>query len=73
MAILELRAARGWSLSRTAREFDVSPNTIRAWIKRVDKGSPNTLQLHEPVNKYPDYARQTIRRDKTICRNIGKQ
>jgi len=32
LAILELRAARGWSLAQTARIFLVSPLTIASWI-----------------------------------------
>src|SRR5215510_12693039 len=32
LAILELRAARGWSLAQTARIFLVSPLTIASWM-----------------------------------------
>ena len=32
LAILELRAARGWSLSQTARSLLVTPATIASWI-----------------------------------------
>ncbi len=37
MAILELRAARGWSLKQTADTFLVTPTTIAAWLKRIDE------------------------------------
>ena len=37
MAILELRAARGWSLSQTAEVFLVTATTISTWMKRVDE------------------------------------
>ena len=33
MAILELRAMRGWSKAETARRFGVSDDTIRAWLR----------------------------------------
>ena len=39
MAILELRAVRGWSKTETGRRFFVSDDTIRAWLRRVDDDS----------------------------------
>jgi len=36
MAILELRAMRGWSKAETARRFFVSDDTIRSWLRRAD-------------------------------------
>jgi DNA-directed RNA polymerase specialized sigma24 family protein len=35
MAILELKAARNWSLEQTAKEFSVTVATIAAWMKRL--------------------------------------
>ena len=35
LAILELKAARGWSLSKTARAFLVTPATIAYWLRGV--------------------------------------
>ena len=43
MAILELRAARGWSLKQTADTFLVTPATIAAWVKRIDESGPDAL------------------------------
>jgi transcriptional regulator with XRE-family HTH domain len=37
MAILELRAQRGWSLDETGQRFLVEPRTIAAWMKRLDE------------------------------------
>jgi len=34
MAILELKAARGWSLVHAARVFLVEAGTIAAWLTR---------------------------------------
>ncbi len=37
MSILELRAARGWSLQQTAEAFLVTAATIASWMKRLDE------------------------------------
>jgi predicted RNA polymerase sigma factor len=58
MAILELRATRGWSVKQTADTFLVTPATIASWVKRIDdQGANALLQLREPVNKFPDFVR----------------
>ena len=36
LAILELRAACGWSQDETARRFQVTPLTIHNWMQRLD-------------------------------------
>ena len=73
MAILELKAARGWSLAQTARVFLVEPETIAAWLKRIDEdGSHALVQLAEPVNKFPDFVRHIVQRLKTLCPALGK-
>jgi len=33
MAVLELRAARGWTASRTADRFLITPATIASWMQ----------------------------------------
>jgi len=73
MAILELKAARGWSLAQAARAFLVEPKTIAAWLKRIDEdGSSALVQLSEPVNKFPDFVRYIVQRLKTLCPALGK-
>ena len=73
MAILNLRAARGWSLEQTARTFLVTGATIASWMKRVDEEGPEALvQLRESVNKFPDFVRYAIQRLKTLCPSMGK-
>jgi hypothetical protein len=58
MAILELRAVRGWSLKQTANTFFLTSSTIASWVKRIDQEGPDAfLQLREPVNKFPDFVR----------------
>jgi hypothetical protein len=46
LAILELKAARGWSLEQTAERFFVCPKTIASWMKRLDeRGAAALVQL----------------------------
>jgi transposase InsO family protein len=72
MAILELKAARGWSQAETARRFLVKPTTIASWLKRIDESSPSQLvQVREPVNKFPDLVRYVVRRLKVLFPSMG--
>ncbi len=43
MAILELRAARGWSLKQTADTFSLTSATIASWVKRIDERGTDAL------------------------------
>jgi predicted RNA polymerase sigma factor len=43
LAILELRAARGWSAIQTARRFMVEPGTIAEWMGRLDEEGDGAL------------------------------
>ena len=73
MSILELRAARGWSLQQTADTFLVTAATIASWMRRVDEQGPDALvQLREPVNRFPDFVRYAVQRLKTLCPTMGK-
>jgi putative transposase len=73
MAILQLKAARGWSQEQTADHFLVTSETIAFWLRRVDEEGPKALvQLAEPVNKFPDFVRAMVRCLKTVCPMLGK-
>ena len=73
MAILQLRAARNWSLEQTAKAFLVTAETIASWLKRIDEQGPDALvQLFEPVNKYPDFVRYLVQQLKSLCPMLGK-
>ena len=73
MAILELRAARGWSSRQVADAFLVTRATINGWVKRLDEQRPHALvQLREPVNKFPDFVRHCVQRLKLLCPGMGK-
>ena len=73
MAILELRAARGWAAQQTADRFLLAPATVAAWMARINEEGANALlQLREPVNKFPDLVRYIVRRLKVLCPRLGK-
>ena len=74
LAILELKAARDWSLEQTAKRFFVCPKTIASWMKRLDEdGASALVQLPVPVNKFPDFVRYAVKRLQTLCPNFGKK
>jgi transposase InsO family protein len=73
MAILELRATRGWSAQQTADTFLVTAATIASWMRRIDDGGANALiQIREPVNRFPDFVRYAVQRLKALCPSLGK-
>ena len=74
MAILQLRAARGWSLEQTAGVFHVTAPTISSWNRRLEDEGPDALvQLREPVNRFPDFVRYVVQQIKTLCPAMGKR
>lgn len=73
-AILELRAARGWSQAQTAAHFLVTPLTIASWKTRLDEEAKNALvRMPEPVNKFPELVGYLVRRLKVFCPTMGKK
>jgi transposase InsO family protein len=73
LAILEFKAARGWSLEQTAKAFLVTAATIASWMKRVDEDGPDALvQVRTPANKFPAFVRYVVQRLKTLCPTMGK-
>jgi len=73
LAILELRAARGWSMSQTARHLLVTPVTVASWMGRLDEEGPRAIvQIREPVNKFPNFVRYIVQRLKVPCPTMGK-
>jgi len=74
MAILALKAARGWNLEQTARAFLVEPDTISCWMKRLDEdGEQALVTLPTPVNKYPDFVALAVQQLKILCPVMGKK
>jgi transposase InsO family protein len=73
LAILELRAARGWSLEQAAEHMLVTPATVASWMGRLDDEGPDALvQTPEPVNQYPAFVAYLVRRLKVLCPIMGK-
>jgi hypothetical protein len=56
LSILELRAARGWSRSQTARHLLVTTASVCSWMGRLDEEGPRAIvQTRQPVNKFPEF------------------
>ncbi len=70
MAILQLRAMRGWNRAETARHFFVTDDTIRSWLRRVDDDA--LVQTQTPVNRFPDFIRCAVQQIKLFCPTLGK-
>ena len=51
LSILELRAARGWSRSQTARYLLVPPATVGAWMGRLDEEGPQGDRPNPPTRQ----------------------
>jgi putative transposase len=72
MRILQLRAARGWTLEKTARVFLVDLQTLLIWMRRLDEeGERPLIQTVEPVNRYPDFVRNLVRELKSLFPAMG--
>ncbi len=72
LAILELRAARGWSVRQTAQRFHLSPVTLSNWMRRLDEHGPDALvRSPVPLNKYPDYVAHVVQQLKVLCPTFG--
>jgi putative transposase len=72
LAILELRAARGWSQAETARRLLVTPLTVASWTHRLDDEGPDALvQLREPVNRFPELVSYLAQRLNVLCPKMG--
>jgi len=74
LAILELRAARGWSQAETARRLLVTPLTVASWTQRLDDEGPDALvQVREPVNRFPELVSYIVRRLRALCPKMGSR
>jgi putative transposase len=74
LAILELRAARGWSAAETARRMFVEAKTVASWTRRVDEEGPHALvQTEQPVNRYPEFVREVVAILRRLCPRMGKK
>jgi len=73
LAILELRAGRGWSQAQTAEHMQITPATVAAWTGRLDEDGPGALvQMTVPVNRFPEFVAYIVRSLKILCPVMGK-
>jgi transposase InsO family protein len=73
LAILALKAARGWNNAQTGRAFLLTDVTIASWLKRVDElGAGALVKLPEPVNRFPDFVQQAVKQLRCVCPTMGK-
>src|SRR5690606_7677198 len=71
-AILGVQQARGWSNSRTAREFLVAKQTIATWHRKLDDDT--LLEAPgDPVNKFPDFVVTLVQQLKTLFPLLGSR
>ena len=70
MAILQLRAIRGWNKAETGRHFFVSDDTIRKWVRRANDDS--LVQTPRPGNRFPDFVRYAVQQIRLFCPTLGK-
>ena len=72
LRVLQLRAARGWTLEKTARVFLIDLQTLLHWMRRVDEpGERPLIQTVEPINRYPDFVRNLVRQLKCLFPAMG--
>ncbi len=73
LSILELRAARGWSLAQTARRLLITTATVASWTRRLDERGPSAIvQIQVPVNRFPEFVGYIVKRLKVLCPTLGK-
>ena len=72
LAILELKAARGWSLEQTANALLLTPATIASWLNRVDEKDPTPWCGARARQRISRLLRYLVQRLKTLCPTMGK-
>ena len=72
LAILQLRAAYGWSMTQAARHLHVSTATISSWMRRLDEAGPAAIvRAQDPVNKFPQFVTCIVQTLKLLCPTLG--
>ena len=74
MRLLQLRAARGWNLEKTARVFLLDLQTLQSWMRRLNEyGERQLIRTVEPVNRYPDFVRNLVQQLKRLFPEMGSE
>ena len=71
LEILTIRAVRGLSNAQVAKRFHVTVQTIINWMRGIDNDE-GTVQMPEPVNRYPDLVRYVVQQLKSFCPMLGR-
>jgi transposase InsO family protein len=71
MEILNHKAACGWNLKQTAEAFQISLETIAAWLKRIDDDT--LIKIPIPWNRYPAYLQYVTQQLKSLVPQLGKK
>ena len=74
LAILQLRAARGWNAADTARRMLLAPKTVADWTARLDQqGQEEFLRPKEPVNRFPDFVTALVQQLAALMPLMGRR
>ncbi len=74
LAILTLKAARGWTAAQTGQIFLIGAVRISSWLKRLDEeGEAALVKTSIPVNRFPDFVRHIVQTLKRTCPTMGKK
>jgi len=74
LAILQLRAARGWSAAETARSMLLAPKTVADWAARLDQqGQEEFVRPKQPVNRFPDFVTALVQQLAALLPLMGRR
>lgn len=71
LEILIIQASRGLTNVQIAKQFNMTYQTIRNWIKGKDENG-NVVQLTENPTRYPDFVRFIVQQLKVSCPILGR-
>ena len=69
LAILALKAARGWNNAQAARAFLVTPETIARWLSLLDDEGPGAVV----ASPCPAFVISLVQQLRCVCPMMGKQ
>ena len=73
LAVLALKAARGWNATQAAQRMQLSSPTITSWLSRVDEdGCAGLVRVPEPANRFPEFVATIVRQLKATVPSMGK-
>ena len=74
LAVLALKAARGWNLKQAAKAFALCPETIARWMSELETyGADSLVQTPEPIDKYPEFVAAIAARMTSVASCLGRR